>query len=183
VGIERKWCRIAAILALASLLLGIAAPVAADSGDRQTTHDHDNDNGKDKDRRERGAEFNREVRDRNDALDFRETCTGAAFHPLADVDVDSGSIVGGPYNGWPVVVVSEAGHSLPLGVDIAVPTSYVPFVVGPSGGLGQAIPPIPALVRFALVQQVSASQIFTTGSNDLVLLARSDLVSPDSCRR
>jgi hypothetical protein len=181
VGISGKWHRIAAIFALASLLLVVAAPVAADGGDQRTMHDNDND--KDKDRRERGAEFNREVRERNDRLDFRESCTGAVFHPLADVDVNSGSIVGGPYSGWPVVVVSEAGHGLPLGADTAVPTTYVPLSIGPSGGLGQATPPIPALARFALVQRVSASQTFTTDQGDLILLVRSDIISPDSCRR
>src|SRR5439155_6184469 len=115
--------------ALASLLLVVAAPVLADGGDHRTMHDNDND--KDRDRRERGAEFNREVRERNDRLDFRESCTGAAFHPLADVDVNTGSIVGGSYSGWPVVVVSESSHGLPVGADMAIPANYVPFSIGP----------------------------------------------------
>jgi hypothetical protein len=178
VGINMRGCRIAVIFALASLLLVVAAPVLADTGDHRTMHDNDTD----KDRRERGIEFNREVRERNDRLDFRETCTGAVFHPLADVDVDSGSIVGGPYSGWPVVVVSESGHGLPVGADMAIPANYVPFSVGPVGGLG---PPFsaPALVRFALVQRVSTSEIFSADPGTLVLLVRPDIISPDSCRR
>src|SRR5690349_12744756 len=87
----------AAIFAWVSLFLIVAAPVAADSGDRGQMHDHDNDRHTTE---RRGKDLNPRVHERDDQPEVREICS-AAFHPLTDVDVNSGTIVGGPYDGWP----------------------------------------------------------------------------------
>ena len=97
--------------------------------------------------------------------------------------MSSGSIVGGPYNGWPVVVVSAAGQGLPIGMDVAVPPNAVPFVLSADGGLGlgRAIPSIPALARFQVVQRTLAGATFDADRQSLVLLAQPGIIATESC--
>ena len=114
-----------------------------------------------------------------------ERCSQSIFRVASDVDVSSGSIVGGPYSGWPVVVVSDAGQGLPVGMDVAVPPNVVPFgaMVNAGLGLGQAVPSIPALTHFQVTQQVLAGGTFDTARQSLILLARPDIIAFDSCQQ
>jgi hypothetical protein len=176
--------RIATIIVVVGLILTVAAPVAADR----------DDNGHDVDQRpveqivqggpageQNGKVVNQDGRARNDQTVGQGTCA-ATFHALADLEVDRGSIVGGPYDGAPVVVVSEYGHGLPLGTQTAIPTNDARYAIGPSGGLGREILPLPALVQIALVQQVPASATFTANPSDLILPVSPAMIALDSCQ-
>jgi hypothetical protein len=166
--------RVAVALALATLLtVVLMAPVAADNDHRDGFDHHD-------------------VNDRRDGFDHRNTdnqrdmvdrCLQSAFLVASDADVSSGSIVGGPYNGWPVVVVSAAGQGLPIGMDVAVPPDAVPFSPSADGGLGlgQVLPSIPAMARFQVVQRTLAGGTFDADRQSLVLLTQPGIIAADSC--
>ena len=176
--------RVATIIAVVGLMVTVAAPVAADR----------DDNGHDVDQRPveqvvgggstaegMGKAVNQDGRARNDQPGGQGACA-ATFHALADLEVDRGSIVGGPYDGAPVVIVSASGHGLPLNTQTALPTNDARYVIGPSGGLGQEMLPFPDLVQIALAQQVPANAIFTANPSDLIIPVGPAMIALDSCQ-
>lgn len=146
------------------LVIILAAPVAADDNGAPMS---DND-------REMGA-----------------ACSQNVFRVMSDADVNIGSIVGGPYSGFPIVVVSDPGKGLPLDTPTPIPTTLIPLpvapgrslvIVGDNVGLGVNAPPVPAFAQFPLLQRVPSNGTFGAERGTLLLLVRPAIITYDSCR-
>ena len=161
-GIFRLWPSL--MLALSGVLAAVALPVAADTGSSPL----DNAGRVSDDQK----------------VDSR--CQVVTYRVLADADVMMGTVVGGPYSGFPVTVVTVPGTgNFALNTIVQVPSTYTPFVPTmangtPAGGWNDAAPGSFGAIFFAR-QSLHANDLFTADRGGTILTSRPDALVLSGC--
>lgn len=115
-------------------------------------------------------------------------CQSSAFRVLTAADVTLGTLIGGPYNGFPVVIVEPTGTGgVPLNVATAVPAAYTRYLPTTASGAtvggfvdGGAISVAPYAVFFAK-QSLPPGSLYATDRNARTYTATPDLVALSGC--
>lgn len=111
-------------------------------------------------------------------------CEVDTFRVHTDADVTTGAVIGGPYSGFPVTVVSAPGTSLPLNTTVQVPSTYTPFVPTTANGTpvgGNTAVPGSLGATFFVRQSLHANDLFTADRGGTILTDHPDTVTLSGC--